>query len=89
MFKLIAIIQIVFVEARKNYLEIHLLHRVIQTRMSLKALREELPSRLFIQPHRSFIVARKVIDKIVSGRIALLGREETIPFTKMINEGFM
>ena len=54
---------IFFVEALENYVAIQTSGRKIITHLTLTSLKEKLPGKEFIQPHKSFIVS---IDNITS-----------------------
>ncbi len=57
---------IVWIEGLKDYLKIHLKSttRNIITRMSMKAIEEQLPSTQFVRIHKSYIVAVAAITSI-------------------------
>ncbi|MEJ7738496.1 MAG: LytTR family DNA-binding domain-containing protein [Chitinophagaceae bacterium] len=55
---------IVFIEALENYISIQTTDRKILTHLTLTSIREILPASLFIQPHKSFIVAIDSINSI-------------------------
>ncbi|TWF41662.1 LytTR family two component transcriptional regulator [Chitinophaga polysaccharea] len=56
---------VIYIEALKDYVKIHLLHhpKPILTRMTLKAMEEKLPAPAFIRTHKSWLVA---VDKITT-----------------------
>ena len=54
---------ILFIEGMENYVAIYLENKKIITHCTIKSLQEKLPSKKFIQTHRSYVVA---IDKISS-----------------------
>lgn len=57
---------ITWIEGLKDYIKIHLKSspKPIITRMSLKAVEEQLPMHLFVRIHKSFIVAVAAISSI-------------------------
>lgn len=55
---------ILFIEGLKNYVSVQLKQEQIITYSTLKHLSERLPSRQFIQIHKSYIIALNHIDKI-------------------------
>lgn len=57
---------ILFVEALKDYIKIHLASspRAVLTKMSLKAMEEKLPADKFVRVHKSYIVAADKITVI-------------------------
>jgi two-component system, LytTR family, response regulator len=57
---------ITYIEGLKDYIKIHLKSspKPVITRMSLKAVEEQLPSQQFVRIHKSFIVAVAAITSI-------------------------
>jgi len=80
----IAFADILFVEAMENYAAIYLQGKKIVTHATIKSLLEKLPSKQFIQTHKSYIVA---IDKIgtIEGNILHIG-EYRVPMSKYLRE---
>src|SRR5246127_4031484 len=68
----IAFADILFVEAMENYVAIYLEGKKIITHSTIKSLLEKLPSKQFIQTHKSYVVA---IGKIgtIEGNILHIG----------------
>ncbi|HKH61757.1 MAG TPA: LytTR family DNA-binding domain-containing protein [Flavitalea sp.] len=56
--------EILFVEALENYVAIQTKDRRIITHLTLASLKEKLPAKEFIQPHKSFIVSIDSINSI-------------------------
>ena len=58
--------EIVFIEALKDYLKIHLktAKNPLITRMSMKSIEEELPSSQFIRIHKSYIISKDAITAV-------------------------
>lgn len=79
--------EILFVEALENYISIQLQDRRIITHLTLTSLKEKLPVKDFLQPHKSFIVR---IDKInsIEGNILHTGSFR-IPISKYQKEDVM
>jgi DNA-binding LytR/AlgR family response regulator len=48
---------ILFVEALENYVAIYTKERKVITHLTLKMLQDKLPAGMFIQPHKSYLVA--------------------------------
>ena len=69
--KKIALADILFVEAMQNYIKVIIVGETIITNMSLKAFKELLPEEAFIQTHKSFIVSKYKVDKIVDNQICI------------------
>jgi two-component system, LytTR family, response regulator len=62
----ITIADIVYIEGLKDYIKIHLKSSMkpVVTRMPMKTMEEQLPSKLFIRIHRSYITAIPFITAI-------------------------
>ena len=68
---------ILWIEGLKDYIRIHLRNssKPVITRMSMKAVEEELPSSKFIRVHKSFIVSVSAITSVRKNSI-FIGVEE-------------
>ncbi len=68
---------ILWIEGLKDYIRIHLKtgSKPVITRMSMKAIEEELPSSRFIRVHKSFIVSVSAITSVRKNSI-FIGVEE-------------
>jgi len=68
---------ILWIEGLKDYIKVHLRSnsRPVITRMSMKAIEEELPSSKFIRVHKSFIVSVAAITSVRKNSI-FIGTEE-------------
>lgn len=62
-FERIVLSEICFVEAMKNYVIIHTIHRKVITHSTLKNMEKSLPKKDFAKTHKSFIVSLNQIDK--------------------------
>lgn len=84
----IVISDITHIEGLKDYIKIHLTSssKLIITRLSLKAMEENLPSNKFIRTHKSFIVAVDKIKSIRNNRIKL--ENEEVPLSEHYKESF-
>jgi two-component system, LytTR family, response regulator len=62
----ITIADIVYIEGLKDYIKIHLKSSVkpVVTRMPMKTMEEQLPSKLFIRIHKSYIAAIPFISAV-------------------------
>lgn len=68
---------IMYIEGLKDYIKIHLKSssKPIVSRMSMKALEDQLPSRMFIRVQKSYIVSKEYISAIRKNTI-LIGATE-------------
>lgn len=82
----VAVSEITFVEAMKDYLRIHTATENIMTLLSFAKLDEILPGQGFVRVHRSFMVAIDKIDHIEKNRIKIV--EHTIPISDTYAEAF-
>lgn len=90
----VAVQDILFIEALRNYIRIHLsgTAKPILSKMSLKAIEERLPPEQFAKVHRSFIVMLARITSIRNDIICIgqrdipLGRGCRDEFYRRINE---
>ena len=80
----ISFAEILFIEAMENYVAIYLQGKKIVTHATIKSLLEKLPSKQFIQTHKSYIVA---IDKVgtIEGNMLHIG-EYKVPMSKYLRE---
>ncbi len=69
---------ILFIEAKQNYVKIFTVDETIIARLSLKVIKEQLPS-YFIQTHKSYLVAKYKIEKVVRNEIII--QDYTIPIS--------
>ena len=69
--KKINIEDILFIEAMQNYIKIITLKETIITHISLKNFKEQLPEDSFIQTHKSYIVSKYRVDKIIENQIII------------------
>lgn len=78
---------IIFIEALENYVAIYTKDKKIITHLTLKMVQEKLPAQVFIQPHKSFLIA---IDKIssIEGNILHAGGFQ-VPVSKYQKEEVM
>jgi len=78
---------ILYIEGLKDYLKIHLKapSRPIITRMSIKAIEEQLPMSQFVRIHKSYIVSVAAISSIRKGSV-FLGNTE-LPVSDNYREG--
>ena len=58
----IDLVDIICIEARGNYVAIHLRNQKILTYLTLKSMEDRLPSRAFMRVHKSYIVALNKIN---------------------------
>ncbi len=67
----INMIDILFVEAMQNYIKIVTIHKTIIAHLSLKGVLDKLPKDEFIQTHKSYIVSKYRVDKIIGNQITI------------------
>lgn len=84
----IVISDISHVEGLKDYIKIYLANtpKPVITRLSMKAMEENLPSNKFVRIHKSFIVAVDKIKSIRNSRIKLENTE--VPLSDHYKESF-
>lgn len=68
--KKIRIEDILFIEAMQNYIKIVTIEESIITHMPLKVIKDLLPDD-FIQTHKSYVVAKYKVDKIIESQISI------------------
>jgi DNA-binding LytR/AlgR family response regulator len=69
--KKINVNDILFVEAMQNYIKVITLEETIITHISLKSFKNQLPEDNFIQTHKSYIVSKYKVDKIIENQIVI------------------
>ncbi len=69
--KKIDVKDILFVEAMQNYIKVVTSKETIITNTSLKNFKDQLPEDNFIQTHKSYIVSKYKVDKIVGNEIII------------------
>jgi DNA-binding LytR/AlgR family response regulator len=84
----IMIHEIYYIEGLKDYIKIHLTasEKPVITRLSMKAMEENLPADKFIRTHKSFIISIDKIKSIRNNRIKLANTE--IPLSEHYKEVF-
>lgn len=74
--KKICIDDILYIEGSDDYIKIHLRNDIrVVTRMTVKAMLSQLPSKEFIRVHRSFIIPLTKINH-VRNKVITIGEEE-------------
>ena len=69
--------QVLYLEADKNYCQVHTAEKKFLVRMASKELLKKLPLNLFIQTHRSFWVNIKKVDSIdLQDSVLILGNKQ-------------
>ncbi|MFD2247613.1 LytR/AlgR family response regulator transcription factor [Pontibacter ruber] len=66
---------ILYLEAAGNYVTFVLKDKKLLSRMTIQELTEQLPADSFVRVHRSYIVAKKQIDKIERHQVCIKGNE--------------
>ncbi|MBF8965259.1 response regulator transcription factor [Pontibacter sp. FD36] len=67
--------EILYLEAAGNYVTFVLEGKKLLSRMTIQELSEQLPADSFVRVHRSYIVAKKQIDKIERHQVCIKGNE--------------
>lgn len=77
---------IIFIESLKDYLKIHLRSQKnpLITRMSMKAIEEELPGSGFIRIHKSYVVSKDAITAVKKSSV-FIGEHE-LPVGELFRE---
>ncbi|MDY8136059.1 response regulator transcription factor [Aquimarina sp. 2201CG5-10] len=69
--KKINVNDILFVEAMQNYIKVITLEEAIITHISLKNFKDQLSEDNFVQTHKSYIVSKYKVDKIIENQIII------------------
>lgn len=80
----IAIKNIFYIEAERNYCRIHCKDKEYLLVITLKDLAEKLPSKHFIRIHRSFMVNLSHIDEFANTHLVIA--KKAIPISKTLKE---
>jgi len=75
---------ILFIEGMENYVAIYLENKKIITHSTIKLLLEKLPTKQFIQTHRSYVVAIDKINSIEGNTLHV--RSYQVPVSKYLRE---
>jgi two-component system, LytTR family, response regulator len=78
-----------YIEGLKDYIKIHLnsSSKPVVTRMSMKAVEEQLPAGRFIRIHKSYIVSVEFITSVRKSSV-MVGNEE-LPVSETYQDGLM
>jgi len=79
--------EILFVEGMENYVAIYLDNKKIVTHTTMKSLLEKLPSKDFIQTHKSYVVAIDKIGTIEGNTLHIL--DYKVPMSKYLRDEVM
>ncbi|MGN0221984.1 MAG: LytR/AlgR family response regulator transcription factor [Prevotella sp.] len=72
---LVSVDTIVYIESIGNYVRLHLTDgSSVMSKRTLGSIRESLPEEDFLQIHRSFVVARRRIDKFTGTEVLVDGK---------------
>jgi two-component system LytT family response regulator len=69
-----------FVEAMENYVVFHLRSHKLVAYLTLKSLEEQLPERLFVRTHKSYLVFLNAIERVEGSEIVI--GESRIPISR-------
>jgi DNA-binding LytR/AlgR family response regulator len=72
--------EISFVESLADYIKIHLKDKIVITRETISNIEAKLPQNDFIRTHRSYIVAKRVIDSFTH-ELVEIGKKQ-IPISR-------
>jgi DNA-binding LytR/AlgR family response regulator len=86
-FKKIALADIRYIQAYKNYIELHMGEQQITIRSTLQRFSTILPQRFFAQIHRSFVINVRFVETIASTHV-LVGKDE-VPLSKNYRDDFV
>lgn len=86
-FKKITIADIRYIQAFKNYIELHLNDQRIVIRSTLQRFTQILPQKYFVQIHRSFVVNIRFVDEISPNNINV--GTNSIPLSKGYKDEFV
>lgn len=85
----IALSEIIFVEAYRNYLTIFLRgDRKVLTLLSMKELVEKLPSQHFVRVHKTYMVGLEYLNMIDGGEVILHHTVVRVPIGSTFREAF-
>lgn len=76
---------IYMVEAKGDYVKIHLKDKVCESNLSLKDFTEKLDDRIFLVVHRSYIVNMIYVSEIKNGYLELSGGKK-VPIARRKNK---
>lgn len=82
------LIDILYIEAKGNYVEINLKGKKILTYTTMKGLEDRLPSKAFMRIHKSYIVGLTKIIELENSELKLQGGI-SIPLSLNYKEAFM
>lgn len=86
----VAVDTILYIESLDNYVRVHTIDgATITSKISLRAVEEQLPDGEFIRIHRSFVVPEKRIAKFSSTEVVLSKCGKRLPVGKTYSEAAM
>ena len=83
----IAINDILYLEAERNYCRIFTTNKEYLLATTLKIMEEKLPARFFIRVHRSFVVNLAQIDEVGEDHVLLVNK--MIPLSQSLREDLL
>jgi DNA-binding LytR/AlgR family response regulator len=86
-FKKIVIADIRYIQAYKNYIELHLQSQSIVIRSTLQKFANILPQKKFALIHRSFVVNTRFVDEINPDSVTIGAKK--IPLSKSHKDDFV
>ena len=86
----VAVDTILYIESLDNYVRVHTIDgATVTSKISLRAVEEQLPDGEFIRIHRSFVVPEKRIAKFSSTEVVLSKCGKRLPVGKTYSEAAM
>ena len=83
--------EICWIESERNYISIYTETDRINLHLSISEIQEQLPKKLFVRVHKSFIVAQKKVDLIEKGQLRVQRQNQTklIPLGESFKKAFV
>ena len=79
--------EVLYVEGMENYVAIHLRNKKVITHSTIKALLEKLPASLFLQTHKSYIVALNKIETVDGNTLRIQNHQ--VPISKQLRKSVL
>jgi DNA-binding LytR/AlgR family response regulator len=79
--------EVLYLEGMENYVTIYLPHKKVITHSTIKALLEKLPASLFLQTHKSYIVALNKIETVDGNMLRIQNHQ--VPVSKQLRKSVL